>query len=133
MRTLIAWIQGALLGAGKESIVKEITTVDEVSKVLETSEAGPLFLFKHSTTCPISASAHRRVVDFIKTAPAGTPEFHLVKVIESRPASNDIAARLNVTHQSPQLILVDKGTAVWNASHGSITADAIETALDVLG
>lgn len=133
MRTLMAWIQGALLGAGKERIVNEITSIAGVDAALAASAEAPVFLFKHSTTCPISASAHRRVSDFIAGAPEGTPVFYLVKVIESRPASNDIAARLGVTHQSPQLILVDKGAAVWNTSHGSITGDAIAEALAAVG
>lgn len=132
MRTLLAWIRGALLGPGKETSMKEILNVADVDAALASSETAPLFLFKHSTTCPISAAAHRQVAEYQKGAPEGSPAFRLVKVIESRPASNEIAARLGVTHQSPQLILVDKGKAVWNASHGAITVNAITDAVGKL-
>lgn len=45
-----------------------------------------------------------------------------MKVIEDRPVSNEIAARLGVKHESPQAILVRGGKAVWHASHRQVTA-----------
>jgi bacillithiol system protein YtxJ len=124
MRSLFDWLSGE-----KESGMNELTQTQEFEAVLEASNAAPQLIFKHSTACPTSASAYRRMADFIATAPAGTPPVHLVKVIESRPVSNAIAQQLGVTHQSPQIILLNQGAAVWNTSHGSITAQSITQAL----
>ena len=109
--------------------MKEITTVDEARELIAGSQNVPTLLFKHSTTCPISARAAMRVQEFIESAPENAPAIHLIKVIESRPVSNAIAADLGVTHQSPQMILVSGGKAVWDASHGNITPAAIEEAI----
>jgi len=128
---LLAWLRGLLPGRGprlEELGVKELATPEELEAALEQSNQAPILLFKHSTTCPISAGAYQRVRDFLEENSDAAP-FFLVKVIESRPVSNQIASLLNVQHQSPQLILVDKKQAVWNASHGAIDAEAIRGAL----
>lgn len=108
----------------------EITSEGQWDERLGRSGTDPFFVFKHSTTCPISARAKDRVVSFFDAAGATVPEVVLVKVIESRPVSNAIASRLGITHQSPQLILVRHGKGVWNASHHLIAADNIDEALE---
>jgi bacillithiol system protein YtxJ len=109
--------------------VNELTSEDEWEARLTESETTPFFVFKHSTTCPISASAHNRVIGYVGNAGADSPEIVMVKVIESRPVSNVIAGALGVTHQSPQMILVKNGAAVWDASHHFIQAEAIGDAV----
>jgi len=110
--------------------VKEITTIDELDAALDAARSGVIAWFKHSTRCPISAAAYREVAGYLAEAGGDAPPFHLVKVIESRPVSNELATRLGITHQSPQLILLRDGQPCWNASHGGITAGAISKALD---
>lgn len=78
----------------------------------------PYLLFKHSTTCPISAGAYREVVRYDQR---GELPIYLVKVIESRPLSLHLADVFHVPHASPQVILMNKGNPVWNTSHGRIT------------
>jgi bacillithiol system protein YtxJ len=51
---------------------------------------------------------------------------HLVDVRAERPQSQLIAARAGVRHESPQIIILRRGSAVWSASHGDITAGAIQ-------
>lgn len=104
----------------------EMRSEADFEAALAASAEGPVLIFKHSTTCPISASAHRQAADY-----AGQPDalpIYLVKVIESRPVSNAIAARLGVAHQSPQAILLRDGQAAWDASHGAITAASLQRA-----
>ncbi len=110
----------------------EITTLEQLELFLAGTAGRPAFLFKHSTTCPISASANRRVQAYLKETGergAPVPEISLVRVHESRPVSNAIAERLGVTHKSPQLILVKDGLRVWDTSHYDITGENIEKAL----
>ena len=133
MMRFAAWLRGVLLGSGgtltENQGVQEITQVSELDALLEASAAGPQLVFKHSTTCPISAAAHRQVAAYLGDRGDDATPVLLVKVIESRPLSNEIAARLGVTHQSPQAILVKDGAAVWNASHGAISASALRSAV----
>ena len=110
--------------------MNEITSLEDLEAHIEASAETPLFLFKHSTSCPTSARAIRRVTDFIAEAPDHYPEIHLIKVIESRAVSNAAAEGLGVEHASPQLILVKDGNAEWSASHFNIQAAAIEKAIE---
>ena len=112
--------------------MKEITTIEEWEACLSASQTKPLFIFKHSTRCPISAGAHDAVTRYIAKAVAEGPEFIMVKVIESRPVSSAIAEGLGIEHKSPQLILISNGQAVWSASHYGINAESIAEAVKAL-
>lgn len=127
------WLKGVFQGPGKHALeefgVHELTTVDQLEEALARSEQAPVAIFKHSTRCPISAAAHREVARYLEEAGAAAPPFYLVKVIESRSVSDAIAARLEVPHQSPQLLLVKCKDAYQTMSHGQIKAVRIEEAL----
>lgn len=134
MNMITSWISGVLRGAGSTPLedlnVQELTKPEDLTKIEEAAQEGMAFVFKHSTTCPVSASAHHRVAEYLKDKGAPPAPFFLVKVIESRTLSNLIAEAYGVRHQSPQLILIKGDAAVWDASHASITAKAIDQALD---
>jgi len=107
--------------------MQEIIDGAGLKRAMEASQTTPIFLFKHSTTCPISSAAYREVESYLDRVGEGAkPVVYLVKVIESRPVSNAIAAQTGVTHQSPQVILVNGEEAVWNASHSGIRSEAME-------
>ena len=129
--SVAAWLLGVVLGKGSKRLedlgVEELVDIAGLDKVLAGEE--PVWLFKHSTTCPISASGYRQVASYVAGAGAGAPPVYLVKVIESRPVSNEIAARLGVRHESPQVLLVKGGAVVWHASHGGIAAGAMRGAI----
>lgn len=80
-------------------------------------------IFKHSPACGTSAFAYEeiaRVAEERKHVPV-----YIVDVIGQRSLSQHIAIRLGVTHQSPQLIVVDHGKAVWVKSHYGISYPSI--------
>ena len=104
--------------------MKELLTIEEWNEVLEKSKDEPLLLLKHSTTCPISTNAFKRVEEFETELPK-----YWLKVRESRPVSNEIESALEVEHQSPQLFILTEGKAVWNASHTVITDNEINRGL----
>ncbi len=52
-----------------------------------------------------------------------------VEVKGHRALSQEIAGRLGIVHESPQAILLRRGTPVWHASHAAVTASAIGKAL----
>lgn len=109
--------------------IRQLRTVQDFDEVLKESAARPVFLLKHSTRCPISARAYEEFQRYAgQAARAGEAVFALVRVIEERALSNEIAARLGVTHQSPQVLLLCGGRAVWNASHQGVHRAAMEAA-----
>jgi bacillithiol system protein YtxJ len=62
--------------------------------------------------------------------PKQDADYVLVKVIESRPVSNQIAEDTSVKHESPQILYIDKKQKVWTASHWSVTKAHIAAVLD---
>lgn len=109
--------------------VKELTTLEAWREVLTSSSEQPVFVFKHSTTCPISADAWKEFQNYLADNPNQQVNYVLVKVIESRPVSNQIADDLGVKHESPQAILVKDQEATWDASHFKITKKALTEVL----
>lgn len=99
----------------------EITSVDQWKKVLEQFNEKPVVVFKHSTTCPVSAHAYSEFNAFERQI-----DRYLVKVIEHRAVSNEITEDLGIEHQSPQAFVIKNGEVVWNASHWKITKKELD-------
>ncbi|HEV2913488.1 MAG TPA: bacillithiol system redox-active protein YtxJ [Pyrinomonadaceae bacterium] len=90
--------------------------------LLARSHNEPVILFKHSSTCPISAAAYAEMSQV-------SNDISLVVVQGARDISREIEARTGIQHESPQAIILRNGRAVWNASHWSIRANAVEDAV----
>jgi bacillithiol system protein YtxJ len=108
-------------------MVIELRQDRDLEQILEKSKTNPVFIFKHSTQCPISTHIYAEFMAF--AASAGELLCGVVLVIENRRLSDSIAEYLHVRHQSPQTILVKDGRAAWHASHWSITAGSLSEAL----
>jgi bacillithiol system protein YtxJ len=81
----------------------------------------PLVVFKHSTTCPVSANAYEEFTKYLEHDSGSDTDYVLVKVIESRPVSNQIAEDVAVKHESPQIIMIKNKEKYWSATHWAIT------------
>lgn len=110
--------------------IEQIREVEELDTLVERSHERPVVIFKHSVTCGVSAGARRRFEEFVERVGDGEVAFHLLEVQHARPLSNAIAEATGVRHQSPQAILLRGGEAVWDTSHGRITAEALAEALE---
>jgi bacillithiol system protein YtxJ len=103
-------------------------SIDEYKAVLADSEELPLFVFKHSTACPVSAMANRSFEKFAENAE--NARFAKVLVIQNRDLSNYIAEQTGIRHESPQVILFYKNKPIWHESHWSITQKSLQKALE---
>ncbi|GAF21336.1 general stress protein [Bacillus sp. JCM 19047] len=103
--------------------MEELKSVQDWDKFQGKATEQTVLVFKHSTQCPISAEAFEEFQAFTSENP--TFETAYVKVIESRPVSNQIAEDLNTTHKSPQLFVLKNGQVHWTESHWNIKNKAI--------
>lgn len=110
--------------------VLSLRTEADLQRLLDGAGAQPVLIFKHSTTCPISAAAHQQFQQAVAAGDLAGARLGLVRVIEERALSQAIAARFGVKHQSPQAIVLRNGRAVWHASHGAITRQALRGAVN---
>ncbi|WP_315969839.1 bacillithiol system redox-active protein YtxJ [Bacillus testis] len=87
-----------------------------------------VLIFKHSSTCPISAEAFVQYEKFTEEHPELTSLYLVVQ--EDKELSNSIADTYHVKHQSPQAILFKNGDVAWHESHWRITVDSLTKALE---
>lgn len=102
----------------------ELTDVAQLLEIVAISNEKPVVIFKHSTRCSISRMALKqfeREFDLNDTIDA-----YFLDLIAHRDISNEIASRFNVYHESPQLILIRNGKAVYDVSHSDIDAVALK-------
>lgn len=104
--------------------IQQLHSIEELHQYV--AQPGKKLLFKHSTTCPISAKAHEEFQSYLKDADTTAA---IVLVIEDRPVSNQIAEEFGIKHESPQIFLLEGGEVSWNTSHWKITRDAIQQAV----
>lgn len=108
---------------------KQMLTMADLDAVLTQSRQRPVLVFKHSTTCPISAGAYRQWQSFLAAPEAEQVDHAWVRVREERPVSLALADRVGVVHQSPQALLIKNGKAVWHDSHHAITSQSLKQAV----
>ena len=95
---------------------------DQLQEIISNSDSKPQVIFKHSTRCSISSMAKNRLDK--KDNPDGM-DFYYLDLIRHRNISNKIAADFNVTHQSPQVLVINQGKCIYDESHSGIMMDDI--------
>ncbi len=108
--------------------IHELTSIEEWHDLWKGSMDAPILVYKHSTTCMISARAFKQLKAFQKEGEHPI-DCYMVKVIENRGISNEMAKDTNIPHKSPQIFLIDKQQIVWNTSHWMITKNQIRKAV----
>ena len=103
----------------------ELTDLGQLNEIIAVSNEKPVAIFKHSTRCSVSRMALKQFENEFNSSDKVTPYF--LDLIAHRDISNEIANRFGVTHQSPQLILIKEGKAIYNVSHSDIDAEELGT------
>lgn len=101
----------------------ELTDLGQLNEIIALSNEKPVAIFKHSTRCSVSRMALKQFENEFNSSDKVTSYF--LDLIEYRAISNEIANRFGVTHQSPQLILIKEGKAIYNVSHSDIDAEEL--------
>lgn len=107
---------------------QELKTVGQLDEIAERSKTRPVAIFKHSTTCGISRMALRSFESQYGIDP-NEMDLYYLDLKAYREVSDEVGYRFQVMHQSPQLILIKNGAAVFHDSHGSISAAVLESKL----
>ena len=118
-----------LFGESKTSSVSKVNwlpmeTMQHLEEKIKQSFEKPVLIFKHSTRCSISRMVLRQFENDFLQEDTITPYF--LDLLEFRNLSNEIASRFGVQHQSPQVIVIKSGVAVYNASHESIDVEDLK-------
>ena len=100
----------------------DLTSIQQLADAKELSKTRPQVIFKHSTRCSISSMAKSRLE---RATPAENTQFHYLDLIAHRDISALVADTFGVAHESPQILLINKGECVYDESHSGISMDEI--------
>jgi bacillithiol system protein YtxJ len=107
----------------------ELTALDQLQQIKNESTERPVLIFKHSHRCNISRTALDRLERHWNDAEMGQVKPYFLDLISYREISNTLANDFNVAHESPQILLIDKGKSVLDLSHFEIEYQQIRAAL----
>jgi bacillithiol system protein YtxJ len=102
---------------------------EQLQDINTMSETMPVVIFKHSTRCGTSAYSQRRLMNDWPAVASDTTLFFL-DLLSYRQLSNTIAEKYDVSHESPQLIVIWKGQAIANTSHHLVNVDFIQEVIE---
>lgn len=105
--------------------------VDQLPELIAESYEQPVAIFKHSVTCGISNMAKMQLAGKWDI-PEADLAFYYLDLLTYRPVSNQVAEQLGVWHQSPQLIVISGGRAVFDTSHHGVHLTGLKQVLQDL-
>lgn len=104
---------------------RTLTSIPQLDTIKEMSNKTPVVIFKHSTRCGISRMVLRQFEQNYTFNDDQIKLFYL-DLLNFRDVSDAVGYTFQILHQSPQLLVVKKGTVVAHASHHSIQAGELE-------
>ncbi len=93
--------------------------LSQLDAIRAESNQRPQLIFKHSTRCGISAVMLRRLEKNWETY-SNTADFYLLDLLAHRDISREIETWMDLPHQSPQVLLIEKGELRRATSHSGI-------------
>lgn len=103
----------------------QLNEISQLDEIVKESEEKPVFIFKHSTRCSISASALNRIERAWSDDSAETVVPYFLDLISHRDISQEIASKFQVEHESPQAIIISKGKSIYDTSHMDIKLEEL--------
>lgn len=100
----------------------DISQLQDIIKLTKEQSANKVtvLVFKHSTSCSISSMALNRLEAKWQDN-ENIPAYYL-DLLQHRDISNEIATLFLIEHASPQVLLIQNGRCIYNASHTDISA-----------
>lgn len=99
---------------------KYIESEEDLNRAIAVSTEKKVAIFKHSTRCFISKTVLKNFEKEVENSDKNV-DYYFLDLLAHRDLSNKIADDLGITHQSPQLIVLENGVVVNHASHQSIS------------
>ena len=97
-----------------ENLLQDLVKLSFSEKVL---------VFKHSTRCSISTMSKNRLESIGEDSKI--KNCFLLDILNYREISSKIESDFKVIHESPQVLIIQNGECIYNASHNEINWDRI--------
>ena len=94
-------------------------TTTHLSEILDTSQRESVIVFKYSAECGTSSELKIQLEKATAEKKLNSPIY--IVVVQDHPAlSKKIAEMFDITHESPQIIILTKGKVTYTAHHRDI-------------
>jgi bacillithiol system protein YtxJ len=107
-----------------------LTDDEQLDEIISASYQHPIAIFKHSTRCSVSLMA-KKAMEQQERLLSDIPLYFL-DLLAHRSISDRIAELFDVRHESPQLLLIHHGKAIYHASHSEIDPGEVHRMASVL-
>jgi bacillithiol system protein YtxJ len=92
-----------------------LESTGQIEQIKKESNEQPVLIFKHSTRCNISRTVLSRLER--NWPPALNAKIYFLDLLSFREISSRVADVFEVVHESPQVLIIKNGKAVWHESH----------------
>jgi bacillithiol system protein YtxJ len=99
----------------------KLTSEEQIDHLILESAEKPVLLFKHSTRCSISSMSLDRLLRNWKEEDSERITPYYLDLIAFRSLSNLVEERFGIPHESPQVLLIQKGKVTYHESHYGIS------------
>ena len=96
-----------------------LNNIQQLNHIAEKSKTKTQVIFKHSTRCGISRMVMNQFVEAYNFTEEDLDLYYL-DLLSYRNVSDEVSYKLQVMHESPQLLVIKNGAVVAHASHGAI-------------
>jgi bacillithiol system protein YtxJ len=102
-----------------------LTSIEQLETIKLESKTESILIFKHSTRCGISRTVIKQFEGLFNETNQQLKGYYL-DLLNYRGISSEIGSVFQVTHQSPQLLVIKNEVSVHHASHSDITEINLE-------
>lgn len=102
-----------------------LESIDQLDNIIKNSSIKPKVIFKHSTRCGISRMVFNQFQKGYESNDDNVT-YYLLDLLSYRDVSNAVAQKLNVVHQSPQVIILFDKEVIHTESHHGIDIKKIQ-------
>ena len=106
-----------------------LTDLHQLDTIREDSKQSPIMIFKHSRACSTSSMVINRLERNWQISEMGHVQTYFLDLLSYRQISNAISEQFKIQHESPQVLIIRDGVAVYAGSHFEIDYTSVRQAL----
>lgn len=108
---------------------RTLDSSDQLEEIKVQSATTPCLIYKHSTTCGVSAMAKMRLENDWDFSEEELIPYYF-DILANRPLSAEIATFFEAHHESPQVLLIRDGECTYDASQFDISVTELKECYD---
>lgn len=105
---------------------KKLDNKEILQTIVEDQSDKTFVIFKHSTSCSISAMTLNRLERSWDSKEMEKVDAYYLDLLSYREISNAIAEKFGVDHESPQVLVIKNGQCIYDNSHMGISYQSLK-------